>query len=371
MNDVPEVQPLPYKHRNYFFRTLALIFLISLPFLFLYATGYRFQFGETTTLISTGGLYVAAERTGAEIYIDNELVRETRVFRQAFYAQSIEPGTHRVHVQKDGHHTWVKELPVYAHLVTEAQAFNLPVVPQVRIISPWRDVDNQTILFATSTLFASTTNDIVIATTTATTSLVLDTEFIELQNVFGVATTTVRPFIFSDTILSHTIATTTPEDSTATTTKELRGVRLYENNGNVYAEYVGEREEMPYYYCAETFPLLGTSTTPLLNAPMEAQVIDAAQILHPAQQVAEDAICDQVIHIDSREQKVTSFDFFPGGFDFVVVALEDGVYVVEVDARAWQNAQPILLGNELDVRVENGNIYVYDGAIMYHIQIET
>ena len=90
MDKLKEVQPLPYRKRRRTFFFLLALFVISLPFLYLYATGYRFDLSDTNAIVGTGGIYVAAERTGAEIYIDDELVRETRVFRTAFYAQNLD-----------------------------------------------------------------------------------------------------------------------------------------------------------------------------------------------------------------------------------------------------------------------------------------
>src|SRR3989344_2639129 len=116
MNDeiIPGIAPLPFKHRRSMFFLLFILFVMVLPFLYLYATGYRFDFGNgETTLVSTGGIIVGAERTGATLYVDGEQVSERRTFTRAFYAQGLTPGTHHVYVQKDGAHTWVKELPVY------------------------------------------------------------------------------------------------------------------------------------------------------------------------------------------------------------------------------------------------------------------
>ena len=362
------------RHRSAFFYLLLAVFLIALPFLFLYATGYRFSFNETT-FVSTGGLYVAAERTGAEIYIDNELVRETRVFRRAFYAQSLPPGTHRVHVQKDGHHTWVKELPVYAHLVTEAQAFNLPIVSEMRVITPLLKLDGSPYLTATSSVMrtASSTNPFAISTTT------LGARELEENEEFQLIER-----LFKDEPVDTTNTTTNtidvlgllPQDAeVATSTKESRGVRLYEEAGEVWAAFVGGRESMPYYYCAEEFELLGTSTAPLLavvgdNPALVAKFNDD-ELLQPVQEIASDIDCDPVIKLDRLGQTVTSFDFFPGTSDFALLALEDGIYMIEIDDRAWQNAQPILLGGNLDVRVWNSQIYAYDGSLIYEIQLET
>ncbi len=362
--NAPTVEPLPYKHRNHFFRLLAFVFFLSLPFLFLYATGYRFHLGETAEIVSTGGLYIAAERTGAEIYIDNELVRETRVFRRAFYAQSITPGVHRVHVQKENHHTWVKELPVYPYLVTEAQAFNLKLVPDVRIIAPKVNSEGVAVLSATSSVMyvSSTTNAYIVgADKTATTSseyALLVELFLDDENSPVVSTTTDDTFII------------------ATTTKQSHNVLIYETEGEVLAHYIGPKTDMPYYYCAEEFELLGEATSTVSDKNNSASVAIAANIEDleaidkPIAKVSPDTECEPIIKMDSKGQKITDFDFFLGSSDLVLMTLEDGVYVNEIDDRGWQNSQLLLKGTGLQTKIQNGTIYVYDGKLIYQIILE-
>lgn len=383
----PELKPLPYQHRRLTFVSLLLLFIVALPFLFLYATGYKFEFGERANIVSTGGIYVAAERTGAEIYIDNELVRETRVFRRAFYAQNLLPGTHRVHVQKEGHHTWVKELPVEAHLVTEAEAFNLPLVPEVRIISEWQTATGTA--FAPLLRNASSSNAYIATSTYATSTLVRNTEYVTLRALFASTSLeesdpTFRERVveqFDALIATQGATTSTSTVVVATSTKESQGVRLYEDaDGALFARWVGTRESMPYYYCAEPFlPYSGGSSTSSIDgvgignmySANLGEVLDDGEVfIHPVQFVPEDAECDPVIQMDTKVQKVTWFDFLPSSTDLVIMALEDGIYVGEIDDRSWQNVQPLIIGENLDFRVENGQIYVYDGEVIYQILLE-
>lgn len=380
----PEVAPLSYKHRQRFFLLLLTLFAVSLPFLYLYATGYRINLLEgTTNLVSTGGMYVAAERTGASIYIDDELVRETRVFRRAFYAQNLAPETHKVHVQKEGHHTWVKQLPVYPQLVTEAQAFNLPLVPQVRTISPWRNLAGESVLFTSSNIIASSTNATVVRPNVATSTLILDTEYERLRTLFASSTEAQKSLpqrareqldTFLSTATQGSVSVGTSTVAATTTTKISGSVELYLEGDDVFATWVGPREQMPYYYCAEEFELLPEvtatstkSTKHISNVALaaESEVNDA--LIGPVQTVDPSEPCDPTVKLDRKNQAVYAFEFFPGSTDFVILALEDGVYVVEIDDRAWQNMQPLLLGEGLDVRVDNGTIYVYDGTLIYQV----
>lgn len=385
------VQPLPYRERKRTFIALLVLFIISLPFLYLYATGYRFDLGTFgQNIVSTGGIYIDVERTGAEIYIDGELVRETRTFRRAFYAQNLDPVTHRVHVQKEGHHTWVKELPVTAHLVTEAQAFNLPLVPQVRVIAPWQTATGSAVV-RESILFASTTNEVVATTTTATTTLTRNGEYDTLVRLFATTTPTTTPTAAQNVarrieslIEAPQATTSTSTEETATSTKESGGVRLYRVGDDVYATWVGSFEQMPYYYCADDFPPYSTSTattTRVREVRTEATAVESALeregevseesvYVHPVQTVSPDIACDPTIRIDRKWQMVRSFDFVPNSNDFVIMGLERGVYVVEIDDRSWQNVQPIMEGEGLDFRIENGRVLLFDGALIYEAPLE-
>ena len=365
MDDSITVQPLPYRTRQRTFTFLLGLFLVSLPFLYLYATGYRFDFRKPTTLISTGGLYLAVDHTEAEIYIDNALVRETRTFRRAFYAQNLDVGTHRVHVQKEGYHTWVKELPVSKHLVTEATAFNMPVVPQIRVISPWQSATGTPIV-RTPLPFASTTHSIIATTTIATTSLVANPEYASLRGHFSTTTPTTTP--------SRGIAGTTTISVAESTTSTViaNGVRLFMDGEELYATWVGSFENMPYYYCAADFPRYedsrATSTIPPIE---EIESEETEFVMHPLETVSVDDPCDPTIHMDRKSQKVRDFDFFPGREGIVIMALEDGIYAVEIDDRSWQNMQPLLLGEKFEMYLENGNVYVYDGHLIYQIFFNT
>jgi hypothetical protein len=365
----PQVKPLSYRHRYWFFYLLMGVFASSLPFLYLYATGYRFEWGGGS-LVSTGGLYIAAERTGAEIYIDDELVRETRVFRRAFYAQGLNAGTHLVSVQKTGHHTWVKELPVYAHLVTEAQAFNFPNVPKVRVITRWQTPAGVAVLTASSSVLsnASSTNQVLFEPRASAADMEENKEFQDLMVVFQQ-----NQAGSAKAAASKNIASTTT--TIATTTKESRGVRLYEDEeGRIFATYVGSRDSMPYYYCAEAFPGYSGATSTVSIADNRASValsLDDQEFPElQVQTLNDETACDPTIEMDKGGEEVEYFDFFPGSDDLVILGSKHGIYVTEIDDRSWQNRQPLVLGKNMSALVVNGAVYAYDGEVFYQVSIQ-
>ena len=108
MTNEPQIQILPPKHRSIFFWILVVIFLITLPSLIFYTTGYRLSFeNEETSIVTTGGMYVTTDNLEVDVYLNNEQVERPRLFRSAYYIQNITADQHRIVVQSPGYQTWV------------------------------------------------------------------------------------------------------------------------------------------------------------------------------------------------------------------------------------------------------------------------
>ena len=186
----PNVRPLSLWRRKFVFGSLLFAFLISLPVFIFYATGYRYDFSLTTPIFTaTGGLYVLAEAQDSQIYIDDAEVTNARSFRNASYIQGLEPNTYRLHVQSPGLNTCVKELKVYPQIVTEVEAFNLPSIPQARLITPYTDVKGQAVIFATTSttpvlMGIASTTPFILATSLGTSTYNQSQEFTLLNILF-------------------------------------------------------------------------------------------------------------------------------------------------------------------------------------------
>lgn len=305
----PTILPLPRARRRFYFRFLGALFFLVVPFLLLYATGYRF---EGIGVVRTGGIYVGASRAGAEIYINDVLVRETGTFRRAFFVQDLEPGTYTIRVVKDRYHTWEKTLPVYPHIVTEAQAFNMPENPVLTLIPP--------------TLRTQTTG--------ATSTLpVANPLYEDVREAFA-TTTDMVPTIVPPAALTEDLAQQLAELERATTTREFRGMRIYEHDGRIAAMWTRGASDIPYYFCVQGH------------------------------------ICTEAITLSVFGEMPRHFDFFPGSTDLVVVALSEGIYVTEIDARSSQNIQPLFLSDDADFRIVDGRIYVWSNDRLYELRAD-
>ncbi len=368
----PEVKPLSYNHRNIVFVLLTVIFLLSLPAFIFYGMGYRYSFfAETPTITATGGLYIVAEAENGKIYLDDIESDDARVFRKASYIQGIEPGLHRVHVQVEGSHTWVKELEVNPQMVTEVESFNLPLIPQVRPITEYLTKTGQLVYLSTSTpnfLKSSSTELFSVSTSTATSSFNINPEFTLLKELFAEkASTTIKRLTLEaekekDKFKFATITKEREiEEELATTTITRDKITLYEKEGDVFAQAIGVDRQIPGYFC---FNQIATSTLGEADTKLKdfGKLDQLATTIDDKNQLR---VCRTDIRIDRKWQKVHDFNFFPNNVNLVLMHLDDGVYVVEIDDRSWQNVQLLYSGSKLEMLVYRNSIFIKDGNYIF------
>jgi len=371
----PQITPLARWQRKAIFLTLLLAFLISLPAFIFYSTGYRYDFfAEVPTITATGGIYISADAENTVIYINEKEVTNARVFRQASYIQGLKPQLNRVHVQSPGLHTWVKELLVQPHIVTEAEAFNMPLISQVRPVTEFSNSRGESVIFATTTSLnvftrATTSNIYVLATSSATSTLLVNSEFSQLKIFFAekiAADLTRENSIKNKDKATFSFSTTTSTSSPveiATTTKNKDNLRLYENNGDIYVESLASKKTTPHYFC----------TTEPLPEFLQSEVVKVEDVLLIEDGLLEDTLvnlpkkCRTEIKMDRQNKAVIDFDFYPGNSNLILLQLEDGIYVVEIDDRFWQNAQRLYEGYDLDMVVYGGNIFVKESDFMFEV----
>ncbi len=380
----PQLQPLSQNNRRFVFLSMALLFVCLVPLLVFYATGYRLNlFDVDGTLRVVGGFYVATSVTDANIVLNGEPASSMRIFQRAAYIQNVPAGVHEIFVEAPEVTTWVKELPVFAHLVTEARSFNMPVVPQVRVITPWLHVaSGASALFETpsTTPFAtaSTSNTFYVATTTTpATSLVANTEHAYVLSLFATTTATTTDTEVSpiERFSFDRVATTINDETSlvtevATTTRVLQNTRLFEDDGEVYVLWLGEQRTIPYYYCVN---YQGASSTTMLYgehvyAQLEAELASTTDLVSETHH--NQLLCRNTIRIDRGFSDVHWFDFMPDNPDLILLLLDDGLYVVEADDRAWQNRQVLYPGHDLEVAIDGRSIYVRDGDYLLSVSTE-
>ena len=381
MTAEPKIQPLSYNNRTLVFILMCVVFLVLMPIFVFYATGYRIDFsGDERNIVSVGGIYINSDQDNTEILIDEKPVEQMRIFRSAAYIQNLPSGIHQIQVRGEGLHTWVKELPVHDFLVTEANSFSMPVVPQMRVV-PEYESNNGFGVVVTLDKTASTSQDffphastttLVLATTTAAAKkLEIAPEFEFVESLFASSSKRAVDrslaeevaFRFNDLTGARSLNTL------ATSTKESGDIVLYEEEGEVYARWVGELNRAPYYYCVNYLSapnLISDYGEHVYESLLENQ---PEEILLAEQTAGYDKICRDTIRIDRKWQTVKWFEFVPGNNNLILMLLEDGLYMVEIDDRGWQNTQLLYPGDTLEFLVNSSQIYLYDGQ--YYLELFT
>lgn len=381
-SNIPTVQPLPRARRRFVFLTLFFFFVFAVPMFVFYATGYRYNFFDANaTITATGGLYITVGGEEGDVYLNEIAVRDMRVFRSAIYIQNLTPGMQHVHVQADGLHTWVKDLPVYPYIVTEAESFSLPIIPHVRPISKYLTATGTMVYtgVASSTkLFAgvSTTVPFSIIASAATTTLARNAEYDFVNALFATTTATstllnrVVGEVTSALARNDTNANDRATTTSATTTKISDDLVLSEREGDIYVTYQGPKNDIPYYFCVPNAPLASTSA---LYGNHVMVSVASAMAAEPVPQNALDPTqrtCRNTIKIDRQWQTVLNFDFFPSTTDLIVLHRADGVSVVEVDDRAWQNTQMLYSKPVDELVINNGRLYARTGDTVFELITE-
>lgn len=394
------VEPLARERRRFIFFSLIAIFVIAVPMFVFHAIGYQYDFfNPGSSIISTGALYVTVPDESAQIYVNDQPVRDARVFRRASYIQYLLPSVHKVHVSAPGLHTWVKELPVYAHIVTEAEAFLLPVRPQLRMVTEYIDVasgapllsDTQ-FIFIASTASTTVPVEVVASTTKATSTLSnatttraqvpeLNPEYAYLEELFTTQASSSRSLAVRaiETAREAFMFQTTPDQTRfeaelakASSTIEIETIKtrgfltLFRRGEEIFVSYSGNERDIPYYFCVPQASMASTTevygahvmkgVTAVLAAVTEELITETGN---------NNRICRQEIQIDTQGDDVYSFDFLNVGSEAVILHREDGVFVTEIDDRSWQNTQKIYGQSAEAMVIENNRVYLKDEQEFY------
>jgi hypothetical protein len=125
------MKPLSSHQRFVYRLAIVIVFIAVIPVLVLYANGFR---PTREGFLKTGGLYIATNRTGADIFINNKLVKQSYFFKKGFFFENQTPGTYSLVVSRPGYFSWYKDLSVKPEDVTEAYAFLVPEKPGLKSI---------------------------------------------------------------------------------------------------------------------------------------------------------------------------------------------------------------------------------------------
>jgi hypothetical protein len=263
-----------------------LAFFALIPPIFYFVTGYRL--GQGWSFVETGGLYIGADKSGAEIFVNNNLEKTTNILQNGVFLQGLKPGKYNVVIARDGSWAWSKDLLVKAHLVSEARAFNVLQEPKARILKP---------------------EDI---------SALGFSEYDDAQALLN----------------AQKVASKKNATSTEVISKNQKQKIVLENGHKVWAYWLGEDKDTPYYFCDQ------------------------------------DNKCqNRVLVLDSRVP-VRNIDFYPGRRDVIIYSSLNGVFATEIDGRGGRVTQPVYKGKNPSFALPQAGsgIYVFDDNFLIKLE---
>ena len=123
------MQPLSRAKRRIYLYGLTLLFIMFIPIVALYATGYRYKNGFG--LVQTGGIYVSVPYSGASVALDGKSIGQSGFLERSFFVDNLTPGAYRMSATRLGFIPWHRVLVVEPRLVTDASVLLIPEHIQV------------------------------------------------------------------------------------------------------------------------------------------------------------------------------------------------------------------------------------------------
>lgn len=326
------MKPLSKKQRSFSLKILLAIFILGVPFLLAYSSGYRLDL-EDFTFVKTGGVFVHSDLPEVAVSINGEYMESGGDFLKNVLIQNLKSNeTYTIRVEKEGYQTWYKDLFVAPNLVAEARILMLPNE------IPFKKVEQFT--------FIPNADPKVKATSTK----VLTEDYEETLDIFtSTSTVSVNAIVFEKEIIK---ATSTTAKATSTTKiiipdyledLEIEGIenkkQLKVNDkmvawleaGNVHVVWSGDYESTPFFMCD-------------IRGCRDKLVV-------------------------SLDADIREFNFFPGRNDAFVVTTQNYIFAVEADDRSKQNVQEIFKGKTPDFELQGSTIFVKDGQDLYSAEI--
>lgn len=293
-------RPTTYKFRLAYFLFFVIVFIIGIPILVFYSAGYTVD--ETFNLSIRGGIYVYTPEPNTSVFIGNELKNTSGFFNKEILVGGLKPDQYTVLATNENFWPWAKIVSVRRG---EVEALFPFLVPKV--------VNAEEIIVGTS-------------------------DYLDILEVFAekrelIASASSKSIVKpSDDTIGVTATSTTPVFETIT----RRQVEVWLDNNTLFARYLGRDDAAPNYYCRI--------------------VTDQKNILR------ENEECSEPIRVFESSVPIRTFDFYPYRDDAIIVALDNGIYAIETDFRAYQNFYPLFRGENPDFRVYKNQVYVKDGA---------
>lgn len=368
------IKAMTIRKRRILLIICVLVFLIITPLLNFYLAGYRLTRGFKIT--KTGGMYIYSPENGVKIYINNELKKETGFIQNGYFIQNMKPGKYSIIVAKDGFWPWKKDLNVKEEIVSETRSFLVKKEPEGKTIVRG--------LF--SEIYASPDNKILtLIEKNKKTSLNKMSFYLPESDVFLNAKN-----IQSQNIYFSDIIKTKWEENSFIILADKSVIKYSFDLGSrtFEAQKLKENKESEesIFKPREDFSIFKSNEMKIFdygNARISGRKKEIIWLDKTRDTIWFDVSkeeSDLPYFIYQEEEKTLPFkvfiskykikniEFFPGRRDIIIVAINNGVYAMELDGRGGRIIQPIYKGKNPNFALFKGDKKIYvldDGNLSY------
>ena len=209
-------EPMHVRKRFFLFIVFIVVFLVFIPVVVLYSTGYRL--GKGFSLLPPGGIYVFYGESGAKVYLNGNLSSETTLFERGIFIDNLKPAVYSLEVNKSGFLPWKKNVEVKAKKVAEGYPYLVPEIISTSSIPK----------FITLSSGGSTTNSL----------------YSQVVSLFASSSTST--ISLSKKILQPSTSTLVVSSSTALV---RRDISIDIQGNNIIASWEGDKDSTPFYFC--------------------------------------------------------------------------------------------------------------------------
>jgi len=349
---------LKYRRKLFFLSVAG--FLIITPPVLLYTAGYRLT--DDWSLAKTGGIYIFSPLSGSEIFINNDLKKQTNLLQNGIFIQNLKPNIYSALVAKENFWPWQKNLKINPQLVTEARAFLIPRSPEGKTLarglfisvfaSPFGEIlileelksNNRKIVF-----YLPASEEFLTNASISTNQLL--SSFGEINNVYWEEKQTAWLSSLNNSFLKtefdfdnktvRAFSAPAPEDFLSENENQNFSRRFVkfdkhkkleiwlEKDNEIWVEWLKKDNPLPYYLSGEKEMIIKTRSL------------------------------------------IKNIDFFPSREDVIIFAAENGIFALEIDGRGNRNMQPIYKGKNPTFTVNSSQkiVYILDNGALSKIEL--
>lgn len=326
------------KRRVLFWSTLGGFVVLSIATLF-YSLGYRI--GPEWQIQKTGGVFIRANETGADVFVDGEKSKTTSLLTQTALIKHLTPRTYEIRVARENFVAWQKFILVTPEIVQARDVILAPIkLPARALGTTTPPYTRYTLKKGTIVVHQNGTSSPLYANVNkfwelpkSNVLLVLDKNkmFYAGENRAESATTSLEFLIAPSEYIPRNVPQTLSslllsKQNIIFSDDEQR--IIYWDDHTIGSYWIGEEQKMPQWQATRALSIFA---------------------------------------IPSRIREMVTY---PQHADYLIISMGNGIWMLEMDAVGGQNFVPLYQGNNPQIITkQDSSLIIFDTPLYYEIEL--